>query len=129
MIWPKTLKSLTGKMIVISPQIKLSKYHSRTSLVVSGQQSTCQCRGHKFDPWTWKIPYVARQLSLCSTLNPHALEPVFCNKRSHCNEKPVYHTSRAAPTSHNLRKPESSNEDPVQPKKKNQKPTPYYYYY
>ena len=29
----------------------------------SGQESTCQCRGHRFDPWPRKIPHAAEQLS------------------------------------------------------------------
>ena len=43
-------------------------------------------------------------LSLCSRawepqlLSPCTLEPVLCNRRSHCNEKLVPCTSRAAPT-------------------------------
>ena len=30
-------------------------------------------------------------------LKPMCLEPVLCNKRSHCNEKPEYHSQRVAP--------------------------------
>ena len=33
--------------------------------------------------------------------NPHAPEPVLCNKRSHCNEKPAHCNERVAPTRHN----------------------------
>ena len=43
-------------------------------------------------------------------LKPVCLEPVFHNRRSHHNEKPVYR-----PFHHNRRKPECSNEDPAQP--------------
>ena len=95
----------------------------------SGQESTCQCRGHRFDRWSRKMPHAQEQLSPCTaTTEPmlqspratsteamchtapgaHAcLESVLCNKKSHCNEKPTYH---------NQRKPMCSNEDPVQPK-------------
>ena len=33
----------------------------------SGWESTCQCRGHGFKPWSGKIPHAAEQLSLCAT--------------------------------------------------------------
>ena len=29
-------------------------------------ESTCQCKGHRFDPWSGKIPHASRQLSLCA---------------------------------------------------------------
>ena len=29
----------------------------------SGWESTCQCRGHGFDPWPGKIPHATEQLS------------------------------------------------------------------
>ena len=31
------------------------------------KESTCQCKGHKFDPWSGKIPHTTGQLSLCTT--------------------------------------------------------------
>jgi len=54
------------------------------------------------ESWSWKIPHAAEQLSLCTmTTEPvvqsarvatsEALEPMLCNKRSHCNEKPEHH--------------------------------------
>ena len=34
-----------------------------------GRESTCQCGGHRFDPWSRKIPHAAGQLlSQCSTI-------------------------------------------------------------
>ena len=33
----------------------------------SGKESTCQCKGHRFDPWSGKIPHAAEQLSLSAT--------------------------------------------------------------
>ena len=29
----------------------------------SDEESSCQCRGHRFDPWSWKIPHAVGQLS------------------------------------------------------------------
>ena len=33
----------------------------------SGWESTCQCRGHGFEPWPGRIPYAAEQLGPCAT--------------------------------------------------------------
>ena len=33
---------------------------------LTGEESTCQCRGHGFDPWSGKIPHAQEQLSLCT---------------------------------------------------------------
>ena len=35
---------------------------------LSGKESTCQCRGHGFNPWSKKIPDVSWQLSLVPQL-------------------------------------------------------------
>ena len=37
----------------------------------SGQESAC--RGHRFEPWSRKIPRAAEQLSLCTTTTKPAL--------------------------------------------------------
>ena len=44
-----------------------------TSLVASGLESACQCRGHGFDTWSGKIPHAAEQLSPCTTTTEPAL--------------------------------------------------------
>ena len=77
----------------------------------SGWESACQCRGRGFDPWSGKIPHTEEQLNSCATTSepglqspgaantepvcfnhwsPSALQPVLCNKRSHCREKPTH---------------------------------------
>ena len=67
----------------------------------SGWESTCQCRGHEFDPWSGKIPHAAEQLSPCTTTtepvhhsywSPGALEPTYCNFWAHTLQllKPVH---------------------------------------
>ena len=33
----------------------------------SGWESTCQCRGHGFEPWSRRIPHAAEQLGPCAT--------------------------------------------------------------
>ena len=37
------------------------------------------CRGHRFDPWSGKIPYAAEERSPCSTNT----EPLGCNYQAH----------------------------------------------
>ena len=37
------------------------------SLVLSGGESICQCRGYRFDPWSGRIPHAMEQLSPCTT--------------------------------------------------------------
>ena len=48
----------------------------------SGWESACQCRGHRFEPWSGKIPHAAEQLGpWATTTEPACLEPVLRNKR------------------------------------------------
>ena len=50
-----------------------------TSMVVHGWQSTCQCRGHRFSPWSRKTPHASEQLSPWTTATedwaPRAFAP------------------------------------------------------
>ena len=72
----------------------------------SGEDSACQCRGHRSHPWSGKIPHAEGQLSLCAPTteahmcpnhrSPHAL--VAQNNRSHCNEKAVHGNYSVATT-------------------------------
>ena len=50
------------------------------SWCVSGKESTCQWRGHGFDPPSGKIPHALEQVSPCTTaFEPHRIEPASCN--------------------------------------------------
>lgn len=40
----------------------------------SGEESTCQCSRHEFDPWSGKTPHASGQLSPCSRTT-EALRP------------------------------------------------------
>ena len=41
----------------------------------SGKESACQCKKHRFNPWSGRIPYTVEHLSPVSQLlSPHALE-------------------------------------------------------
>ena len=78
----------------------------------SGKDSACEHRGHRFNPWSGKIPHAMEQLSVCATTTEpalysleatpaetrcsnywslHTLKSMLHNQRSHHNEKPVYH--------------------------------------
>jgi len=71
----------------------------------SGWESTCQCREHRFDPCSGKIPHAVGTPTIClctptteplsracelQLLKPTCLESVLCNKRSHRIEKPAH---------------------------------------
>ena len=60
-----------------------------------GKESTCQCRRHRFNLWSRKIPHVvccgAAEPVHHNYWSPHTLEPVIRKKRSCYNEKPVQH--------------------------------------
>ena len=72
---------------------------------LSGKESACQCRRHRFDPWSWKIPHVAEQLGPCAaTIEPGALEPRLLSRRGHCSEKTSDHRREYPPACHNWRK-------------------------
>ena len=56
-----------------------------------GWQSACQCRGHRFKPWSGRIPHAAEQLGPWATITePARLEPVLRNKRGHDSERPAH---------------------------------------
>ena len=62
---------------------------------LSGKESSCQFRRHKFKPWSRKLLHAVEQLShICPNCwacsleprsynfwSPHAIEPMLCNKR------------------------------------------------
>ena len=69
----------------------------------SGWESACQCRGHRFEPWSGKIPHAVEQLSPCATTTePARLEPVLRNKRGRDSERPAHRDEEwVAPACHN----------------------------
>ena len=57
----------------------------------SGWESTCQCRGHGFEPWSGRIPHAAEWLGpWATTTEPARLEPVLRNKRGRDSERPAH---------------------------------------
>ena len=61
-----------------SNKMAMSTYLSIITLNVNGLgtslvESACQCRGHRFNPWSRKIPHATEQLSPCTTTTEPAL--------------------------------------------------------
>ena len=55
---------------------------------LSGKESVCQCRRHRFDPWPGKIPHASAQLSPYSATT----EPTCPGARAPPEEKPTPHS-------------------------------------
>ena len=66
---------------------------------LTGKESVCQCRRHRFDPWPGKIPHASVQLSPYSA----ATEPTCPGVRAPPQEKPAPH-SEEQPHNHSRRK-------------------------
>ena len=49
----------------------------------SGWESTCQCRGYRFDLWSWNISQATEQPSPCATTTKHT------SSRGHAREAPT----------------------------------------
>ena len=72
------------------------------------------CRGHRFYPWSRKIPHAARH----SAREPQLLKPGhLCKRRNHCSEKPLLRNWTVASRPCDYQRL-LSNEDPAQPLKK-----------
>ena len=88
-------KQKLGKLDIISPRKQLHRAKSKHRSIkqgyyelaiklapglfwwLSGKEpmSLCQCRRHRFNPWSGKIPHAAGQLSPCTT----TIKPVLWN--------------------------------------------------
>ena len=66
------------------------------------KESACQCRSHRFDRWSRKIPHAMGKLRKSNLhlnsraqepqlMKPVCLESMLPNKRSHGKEKPQHH--------------------------------------
>ena len=81
----------------------------------SGKEYALKCRGHRFDPWSRKVPHAMGQLSPCVTITESiCLQSMLCNKKR-------AHTPQLESSFHllQLEKSPCYNEDPVQPKTTN----------
>ena len=98
---------------------------------LSGKASACQCRRHRFDPWSRKIPHAMEHLSpMCCNYWACALEPRTWNfwdlNPREQQEKPPRWGARAlrlesSPRLRQLVKSPGNKEDPAQQKTKNKK--------
>ena len=78
--------------------VNFKKAHSGLPWWCSGWESTCQCRGHGFEPWSGKIPHATEQLGpWATTTEPAHLEPVLRNKRGRDSERPARHDEEWPP--------------------------------
>ena len=68
--WCRTKSSWSGQIL---SQIKSTLKMDRFGLPLwpSGWEFACQCRGHRFDPWSGKIPHAAGQLACTQTTDAH----------------------------------------------------------
>ena len=81
----------TGAAIHVSQKIDFKIKTVGLPWWCSGWESACQCRGHGFEPWSWKIPHATEQLGPCTTTTePAHLEPVLRNKRGRDSERPAH---------------------------------------
>ena len=94
----------------------------------SSEESLCQCRRHRFDPWCRKIPRASDQLSPCAT----TIKPALWNRGAATTESTHPRTLappqeklvqevhpphlEGSPCSPRLEKSPCSNEDPAQSK-------------
>ena len=80
----------------------------------SGWASTCQCKGHKFNPWSRRIPHATGHLSPCTTTT----WPELANWCSATREATAMRAHAPqlenSPNSPQLEKAQGSNQDPVQ---------------
>ena len=111
--WPNDFLNQQNGAEATSWQVK---WPSGLPWWLSGKESACQCRRHRFDPWSRKSPHVSEQLSPCASTielvlwslgaitteltclsywKLCTLELVLCSKRSHHNEKPLHHNENA----------------------------------
>ena len=90
----------------------------------AGDAGSIPAPGRSYVLWSNKA-HVPQPLSLCSgAQEPQllcTLEPELCNKRHHCNEKPVHHNYRVVLRSPLLEKSLCDSKDPAQPKNKQTK--------
>ena len=76
------------------------KEQGRTSLVAQKIRTSCQCRGHGFDPWSGKIP---------QDITPEAHEPwSLCSATIQANKMRSLCTA-IDPAQHNQEKPAQSS--------------------
>ena len=52
------------------PSLSLKNSKRELPWWLSGKESTCQCRRHRLDPRSRKIPHASEQLSPCTTIEP-----------------------------------------------------------
>ena len=97
----------------------------RATLVTRGEECTCQCRRHGFNPWSRKIPHAKEAWRQRTTTiepgshdywSPHTLEPELHSSVDVPQWEAQAPQLESGPHSPQLEKSLHSNEDPAQPK-------------
>ena len=89
---------------------------------LNDKESACQCRRHKLDPWSGKIPLVWQQLSPYITTIEPVLQSRYATSPEACMPQGPWSTRHAttvrSPNLPQLEQSPRSNQDPEQPKNK-----------
>ena len=95
---------------------------------LSGKESACQWRRHRFNPWSGKVPYVAEQLSLGATTIETVLQSLgatttearipqsSCSATREATTRSLHTAIKSSPRSPQLENNLHSKEDSAQPK-------------
>ena len=88
----------------------------------SGWEAACQCRGHRFEPWSGKIPHAVEQLGPWATITePACPEPVLRNKRGRDSERPAHRDEEWPPLAATRESPRTETKTQHSHKKKKKK--------
>ena len=100
------------------------EYRAGLTWWYSGEEATCQCRGHRFHPWSGKFPHASGKPSPCITMtDPCTVTTGACEpraRRGHHSEKPA-HRNDSSPHSPQLEKSPRSKRRPSTAEKKERK--------
>ena len=74
--------SVTERGCYLDPLVQIfQKWDPGLPWWLNGEETVCQCRRHRLDPWYWKIPHATEQLSPGTT----TIEPVLALEPGNCN--------------------------------------------
>ena len=84
----------------------------------SGWESTCQCKGHGFNPWSGRIPYAVRQLSPCATTTEAQVPQSLCTSMNSSPDSPQLEKAQEQQQCPSQKKKNlhGTTKDPKQPK-------------
>ena len=87
--------------------------------VVESLPALNQCSGHRFEPWSGRIPHAAEQLGpWATTTEPARLELVLRNKRGRNSERPAHRDEEWPPLAATRESPRTETKTQHSQKKK-----------